>query len=345
VPDNVSHYQLVVLIANEHISSLKQSIESLAAQQSNIILIGDNIPNDLLRCAMHNKVRDIISLDSLDEDFFQSVCVLANELIEQSDPAPVFTVINGKSGAGASFITSCLGEVVSSLTDMEIALIDADFHYGSLADVLNLKAEYFLNDALAEIDKLDDVAIKSMMSKRANLNLLPVEPYSILADNLNRLEELIWKVKLNHKLILVDLSRGLEQHTLPLIHLSSNLLIVVQQNIVSLREGKALICQLTEKLGIDSCNIHVIVNRYSSKNNNISIDDVKNALGVDSVYKVNNNYELASSCTDLGAPLLKLSDSKAMRQDISIIAKQVLQCQLNLEQGKRSFFSKLFKGS
>ena len=161
-------------------------------------------------------------------------------------------------------------------------------------------------------------------------------------QNFEHLEQLAWKIKLNHDLVLVDLSRGLDMLTLPLLLLSSQFLIVVQQNIVSLRESKALIQQLTGTMGVNKHTIKVIVNRYSKKVANISLNDIKKALAIDSVFYVSNNYQLASSCTDLGSPLAKLTENKIIHKEICAIIKEVFPIELPVE--KPSLFSKIFGG-
>ncbi|MEY8212870.1 MAG: hypothetical protein RPR97_00155, partial [Colwellia sp.] len=115
----------------------------------------------------------------------------------------------------------------------------------------------------------------------------------------------------------------------------------VQQNIVSLRETKALIHQLTDRMGINKSLIKIIVNRHSKKVTNITIDDIKKVLAIKHVFCVNNNYQLASSCTDLGSPLSKLSDNKIIHKDICCIIEQIFPVDITVE--KAGFFSKILR--
>jgi len=346
VPEHFSQFELVILAVNNSKDICQVDIEKLALEKMPTLLLGDDISPDIIRTAMHYHVQDIIPLKNVEQELFNALTVCANEILKEKKVAPIISIINGKSGSGASFITGCLGEISADLCQDEIALIDADLHYGSLADALNLEANYFLTDALNEIDKLDNIAIKSMMTKRKNLSLLASKSYAQLDNeqnqNFENLEQLAWKIKLNHDLVLTDLSRGLDMLTIPLVLLSSQFLIVVQQNIVSLREAKALIQQLTENMGINKSAIKVVVNRYSKKVTNITLNDIKKALAIESVFYVSNNYQLASSCTDLGSPLAKLTENKIIHKEICAIIRQVFPVELPPE--KPSFFSKFFGG-
>jgi len=347
VPEHLSQFELVIIAVSSDKDNCPLVIEKLAAENMPTLLLGDGIAANIIRTAMHFHVQDIIPFKDIEQELFNTLSICAGKILKEKKVAPIISIINGKSGSGASFITGCLGEISADLCQDEIALIDADLHYGSLADSLNLEANYFLTDALNEIDKLDDVAIKSMMTKRKNLSLLASKAYAQLDiehnKNFEHLDRLAWKIKLNHDLVLADLSRGLDLLTLPLVSISSQFLIVVQQNIVSLREAKALIQQLTEVMGVNKSTIKIIVNRYSKKITNITLNDIKKALAIECVFYVSNNYQLASSCTDLGSPLAKLTENKIIHKEICAIIRQVFPIELPIE--KRSLFSKLFGGN
>jgi pilus assembly protein CpaE len=344
LPNDLSHFNLIILVLNDHYSMVKFDIEKLAKYDTGFILLGDNISNDLIRLAIHFKVKDIISMNELELELPNALIKSANELMNSSQIAPAITVINGKSGSGASFITSCLGEISANLCTQEIAILDADLHYGTLADTFSLDAEYYLTDALREFDKLDNTAIKSMMMKRNNLSLLASKPYTLLNSNnnmLNHLDQLVWKIKLNYDLVLVDLSRGLESYAIPLLNLSSKILVVVQQNIVSLREAKVLIQQLTTHLGIPTDRFHIIVNRYSSKASSITLEDIKKVLGIESLYSVSNDYQLANAGLDSGSPLLKVANNKVIHSEIEHIIKDLFPIEVASKKSS-SLLTKIF---
>ncbi|MDX2321760.1 MAG: hypothetical protein QNK26_14325 [Moritella sp.] len=341
--NNLKNHNLVIVLLDNNDQQVKSDIKAIAKHDIDFILVSDNISNDLIRTAVHFKVKEIISQQNLELELIHSLINASNELMQASKIAPLYTVINGKSGSGASFITSCLGEISANISNEEIAIIDADLNYGSLTDTFNFDANYYLTDALNELDKLDNTAIKSMMLKRDNLSLLACKPYTQLNTNpqtLGYLDQLVWKVKLNHDLVLVDLSRGVEKFTIPLLNLSSKILIVVQQNILSLRETKMLIQQLTQHLGIDVEKLHIIVNRYSTKNSNISLDDIKKVLGIDKLYVVSNNYQLANAGIDSGSPLLKVADHKAIQDEISQIIGDLFPIDIPV---KTTLLNKIFR--
>ncbi|MFT7682729.1 MAG: pilus assembly protein CpaE [Moritella dasanensis] len=344
LPDSLNSFNLIILVVVEDNDVTKQIIEKISANDIKFIILADNIKNDLLRVAINYHVEDMISIADTEKELYLSLLKIANELIKTSKIAPVFTIVNGKPGSGASFITSCLAELSANLSTEEIAVIDADLNYGTLADTFNFEPNYFITDALSDLDQLDSNAISAIMSKRGNLGLLPSKPFTLLNSDigaLDQLPQLIWKIKLNHDLVLIDLSRGLEPYAIPIINLSDNIIITVQQNILSLREAKILIQQLTMNLEIPINKLHIIVNRFSNKNNNISINDIKKVLDVDSLFIVSNNYELANEGINSGSPLLKVANHKVIKAEISNIIREIFP--LNLPGKEQSILSKIFR--
>lgn len=341
--EQLERYNLVLFVLDGNDTEIKSMIKKVAKNDIQFIMLGDNINNEIIRTAIHHHVKDIISVKDIENELYNSLLGSTDDLINKSKIAPVFSIINGKPGSGASFIASCLGEISANLAEDEIALVDADLHYGSLSDTFNFEPNYFITDALQELEQLDSIAVKSMMLKRGNLNLLASKPYTQLNthDNeLSQLPQLLWKIKLNHDLVLIDLSRGLESSTLPLLNISDKILIVVQQNILSLRETKVLIQQLITHLGISIDKLHIIVNRYTKKENNISLVDIKKVLDVESVYVVSNNYELANAGINSGSPILKVANHKTIKTEISHIIRSLFPIDIPLE--KKSMFTKLF---
>lgn len=184
--DTLNNFNLIILVIdNDELS--KSIIEKIAAHDIDFLILADDIKSELVRVAIHYKVKDIISIADVEKELHLSLLNVSNELIKTSKVAPVFTVINGKAGAGASFVTSCLGEISANLTTEDIGIVDADLNYGTLADTFNFEPNYFITDALDDLDQLDTTAIRSMMLRHDNLGLLASKPYTLLNENTNTL--------------------------------------------------------------------------------------------------------------------------------------------------------------
>lgn len=339
-----SDIQILLLAYTGNEQQIFLDMEKALLKNISVILTGENISPAMMRKAIQYQVNDFIPLESFSEEIGPALLRLAEQISVNTQIAPVVSIINGKGGSGASFITDCIGQICAQGSDKEIVLFDADFQHGSLADSLAVKPEYYLTDALKEVQELDAIAIKSMMCTNKNLSLLPVKPYSHLLEsaeiNPHELSLLVNKIRQSYQLFVADISRGLDTYSQPILDVSDVVLVVVQQNIVSIREAKALVSQMKNRMGIKSERIHLIVNRFSKKHSSISVEEIKEAVGIESALIINNNYELASVCTDLGKPLQQVQNSKQIKKDIEQIVSDLLPVSLNKKKKSSGFWSR-----
>ena len=338
-----SDIQILLLAYTGNEQQIFLDMEKALAKNIPVVLTGENISPVMMRKAIQYQVNDFIPLESFSEEIGPALLRLAEQISVKTQMAPVVSVINGKGGSGASFITDCIGQICAQGSDQQIVLFDADFQHGSLADSLAVKPEYYLTDALKEVQELDAIAIKSMMCKHGNLSLLPVKPYSHLLESTDinpyDLSLLVNKIRQSYQLLVADISRGLDTYSQPILDVSEVILVVVQQNIVSIREAKALVAQMKNHMGIKTERIHLIINRFSKKHSSISVEEIKEAVGIESALIINNNYELASTCTDLGKPLQQVHNSKQIKKDIEQIVSDFLPISINKKEKSTGFWS------
>ncbi len=245
--------QILLLVYTGNEQQIFLNMEKALSKNIPVILTGENISPAMMRKVIQYQVNDFIPLESFSEEVAPALFRLAEHISANTEIAPVVSIINGKGGSGASFITDCIGQVCAQRSELEIVLFDADFQHGSLADTLAVNPEYYLTDALKEVQELDAMAIKSMMCTNNNLSLLPVKPYSHFSEfaeiNPDDLGILLHKIRQSYQLLVADISRGLDSYSQPILDVSDVILVVVQQNIVSIREAKALISQLKNRNG------------------------------------------------------------------------------------------------
>jgi pilus assembly protein CpaE len=336
-------YNLILLVLPNDESEAVKALTYASNFNTDIIILGQDTPQRILRLAFQYKVSDFIPFAASKKELFSSLEKVSLRLIEQADLAPVIAVINGKAGSGASFIAASLADVVSHREQGSVALIDTDLHHGTLAHMFGLEPKYSLCDVLGSLEELDEVALKSTMVIKGNLNLLASKPFELLSSNndldLCRNKELIWKCRHYYKQVVLDFSRGPEYWNGDMLN-DANILVVTQQNIMHLRQTKDLILQLTSNMGISHEKISIIVNRYD-KNSNIKLSDIKEAIGVASVFTIINDYKLSSNCVELGKPITEIARKQKMYLDIKIIANKFMPEVNSKESKKTSFWKRL----
>ncbi|WP_228371058.1 AAA family ATPase [Shewanella piezotolerans] len=321
----------------------KEALGYGAKFDAHIILLGKDTPPNILRLAFQYNVSDFIAVDAPIEELHEAILKVSNRLIEEAELAPVLAVVNGKAGSGASFIAASIASVAAKRESYDVCLLDTDLHHGSLGHILGMEANYSICDVLWSLEELDEVALKSTMATSENLNLLASKPFELLSIN-NDLDlsitiDLVRKCRQFYKQVILDFSRGPELWNDELL-LDAKILIVTQQNIMHLRQTKDLIRQLTNHMGIARNRISLVVNRYDKKSD-IKLSDIKQTVGIDSVFTIVNDYRLSSECVELGKSITEIAKKQKMLLDIQYLVADLMPLDLVKNTKRAGFWGRL----
>ncbi|EDP99560.1 AAA family ATPase [Shewanella benthica] len=321
---NARPYNLVLLVLPNDEASAVQALKSAAAYGVDIIILGQNTPQGVLRLAFQQGVSDFVSPQELAAELLQSLEKIAHKLADKADLAPVLAVVNAKGGSGASFIAASIAMITSIRDEGEVSLLDTDLLQGTLAHMLGLEPHYFITDAIQELDSLDEMALKGAMTNLGHLHLLAAEPFAVLNASepieLRNTNELLLKCRQYYQQVVIDLSRGPEIWNVDMLT-NANILLVMQQNVMSIREAKAVVNQLVRFMGIDIERIHLLINRYQKTSSGISLKDIRETTGIESHFVVANDFKLASQCTDLGSPITEVANREQILKDLSQVTE------------------------
>ncbi|RTR33368.1 AAA family ATPase [Shewanella atlantica] len=337
-------YNLILLVLPNDEAGAIQALQSAASYGVDTIILGQDSPPNVLRLAFQQGVSDFITLEQASEVLLPSIEKIAHKLAENADLAPVLAVVNGKGGSGASFIASSVAMIASVRGEGEVALLDTDLVQGTLAHMLGVEPRYFITEAIGELDSLDEVALKGAMTNKGHLHLLASEPFAVLnateSIDLRLANDLLLKCRQYYDQVIIDLSRGPETWNADMLT-NADILLVMQQNVMSIRETKAVIHQLVNFMGIDPSHIHVLVNRYQKNSTEISIKDIKSTTGVDSILVVANDFKLASQCIDLGTPITQVAKREQMYTDLAKVVEKFFPNISGDQHKQKGFFSRL----
>lgn len=338
-------FSLILLVLPQDEPLALRALACAAAYEVDIIILGRDIPHTILRHAFQYGVNDFIPLDSPDVELVNSLRRVSLRLSEQTELAPVLAVMNGKGGSGASFIAACVAIIAAERDNFEVALLDTDLHHGALAHILGVEPTYYIADALQALDEMDEVALRSTMMHKGKLDLMAAAPFSLLNSHddikLGKIYDLLWKCRQHYNQVILDLSRGPESWNSELLR-NADILIVAQQNLMIIRETKALVQQLINYMGIEKERIHILVNRYDKSTTAIKINDIKTAVGIDSVFMVANDYKLASECEDLGKPITEIAKRQRMFDDLKELTRVMIPVKNNVTEEPVGFWSRIF---
>ncbi|TKB49963.1 MinD/ParA family protein [Ferrimonas sediminicola] len=324
----LSHTQLLILLVPNNDRQAITLIQNFAGRCDNMLILGKEASPEVLRTAMQSGANDFIPLEAEPEELTNAVYKVATSLADSMSLAPTIAVVNAKGGAGASFLAASIAdELAQRSSSRNVALLDGDHLHGSQMLLLDSKPQYYFHDALTQVEDLDDTAITGLMSQMGNIHLLPTLPFSQMDSGcfqFQNLPTLMFKIRTHYSSVTVDLSRGPDHWSLPILTDAQHILLVIQDSIACLRDAATAIRYFTMQLGIPKERIHIIFNRYTPSRSQISLADVKETVGINSVYTVRNDFKRVSACVDEGKRLSEFAAKEAITKDIKAICDDLL---------------------
>ena len=111
---------------------------------------------------------------------------------------------------------------------------------------------------------------------------------------------------------------------------------------MSIRETKALIEQLIIQMGISKKRIHLIINRYQNTGVDVSLNDIKETTGIDSIWVIANDFKVASQCTDLSEVISNIAKRRRILKDLKKITSHFSAQSPEALAASSGFWSRLF---
>lgn len=255
-----------------------------------VLIIGEPTP-ELWRDALRAGVTDVLAPKAIDAEvrtaFDRALQVAArrrNNLLGDGSDGPargrIITVLSPKGGSGKTTVCSNLALGLAYAEPNRVALVDLDVQFGDVSSVLRLTPEHTLADAVRAPKASDALTLKSFLTPHAsNLWSLcapdtPAEGEQVLAEEARAVVE---KLAEEFAYVVVDTCAGLTEHTLAMIDVSTDLVLVCAMDVSSVRSLRKEVDAL-DALGLTKQRRHLVVNRADAKVG-LDIRDVEATVG------------------------------------------------------------------
>lgn len=287
-----------------------------------LIVVGPADSAEAMRLAMRSGARDFLAEPLNVDEFLAAIERLRQEPRRAAPAAPqadITLVLGAAGGVGTSFLACNLAYAIQKETGDSTLLLDLDVNSAPLASFLDLAPERGLPTALGEIEFLDQHALAGYVTKhRSGLHLMGAPSKTTLfAKDLdaNRFATLMGIVRERYRHVVVDGSHMLDDLSGTVLGMSRNVVIVVQQSVVQLRQAARLVRILFSGYGIPDERITVIVNRYG-KRSTVTLEDIQRTLARNSLATVPNHFKSVLSSIDGGMPMLEFEPTSAVTRAI-----------------------------
>jgi len=285
------------------------------------VLVSEHRDENILLEAMAIGARHFMLKESMEDNLARVFRrLLARALADGTPSGQVITVLSSGGGCGATTLAVNMANELCLAEAAPVLLVDMDTAYGAVADYLNLTADFGIADVLAQAKGADMNLISSTATPYAGgfdvlLSPISVNPAAPMKLSYEGVGDVLGPCRQAYPYILFDAPRVAPTVAATLAKASQAVFIIMQLTVKDVRVARELRTSLIE-MDVPPDRIHSVVNRYRKKFFAIGLDEVKRALGCDSVALVSSDFRHAARSIDLGRPLASTAPMSSLRKDI-----------------------------
>jgi len=328
------------------------ALEKLAQAHPEVdyVLVGNDLPPELLMRAMRAGVRDVLAAPAAPEDVLDALrrqlrkrAPAANVPAQQGE---VLALLSCKGGSGATFIAANLAHLLSAGGERRVALIDMNLQFGDAALIVSSVTPVSnVADVARNIGRLDSELLKSSMNEVApGLWVLaapddPAHAADVTPQHVRQIVELAQQM---FDFVIIDAGRSLSAVTLQVLDLADQVYAVLQLTLPFIRDGKRL-RNVFRSLDYPAHKIQWIVNRHQ-KDSQFSVDDLKRTLEIDAVLTLPNHYEAVAASVNQGVPVERVAPHSSIARALRELADGLAPAPALAGKLRNGWLSGLFRG-
>ncbi len=320
------HPQLIIVdLSNDKEESYKL-IEKISAtqKQTKIIVTAASYDTDSIIKAMRSGAREFLPKPILKEDLLNTLNKINEQTYgtEKKTNCKVITTFSNKGGIGKTSIATNLALEIANITKEKVALVDMNFQLGDVATFLDIKPSFDISYVVKNLDGTDDTFLLSTLDKYkdTDLYILADPPYMEQAKDITpeQISKLFDALRETFAYVIVDTSNVFDGKTITVLDNTDFIMLVTIVNLPAIRNCQRCL-DVFERLGYDRDKTKIVINRYM-ENDEVSAEDVENALNQKVYWKIPNNYFTIMSSINKGLPVSLINPSSNIAQSYRELA-------------------------
>ncbi|MEX1043772.1 MAG: AAA family ATPase, partial [Acidimicrobiia bacterium] len=281
------------------------------------LVVAESVTANLLRSAMQRGVSDVIEAPLTEEKITAAISQFFSDVLKTQatrhgssaslDGPPtgeIVTVMSAKGGSGKTVTATNLSVLLAQEEGKTVCLVDADLQFGDVCLVLQLEPKFTVLNATAELHRLDEQLINSILTAHhTGLKVLaaPLEPAfaDITPADLLQIIDLL---KTMFDYVVVDTASSLDELLLSLLEKSDQVLMVVDMDLPSVKNAK-LALETLRLLKYPTNKVRLVLNRASSR---ARLDDreIEGALKARIRARIPTDWDVQASVNE-GRPVVE----------------------------------------
>jgi len=320
---------VVFIDLSENVDLGIETIEKLSQKNKNSIIFvsSESVNTEIVIRSMRAGAREFITKPVIIEDLSSALnkakLIVGND--DENAVGQIISVFSNKGGIGKTTIATNLALKLSELTEKRVCLVDLNLQLGDVTTFLDIDPSFDISYVVTHLSRIDESFLLSSLERYKDKDLY------ILADppNVEQAEEItsddiisiLNMLKDLFAYVVVDTSSSFDIKTLTCLDLSDIILLVSIINLPSIRNCQRCL-DLFQRLEYKTDKIKLVLNRHM-ENDDITADDVEDALGRDIYWKVPNDYVSVMSSINKGIPISIASPNSIIDLNFTKLAAKI----------------------
>lgn len=286
----------------------------------------------LVRTLVRQGVTDVAELPFVPGELLSQLLdadATARHVASGQPVAPLVTFARSTGGCGTTTVITHVAQALGRALDdgKRICVVDLDLQSGDVASFVGQNPRITVADLLAAGERLDAEFLRSAVTdsnKGFSLIAAPdvITPLeSVDTDSLLRLLTL---VRREFDYVLIDLPADWTSWALSVAVASSEVLLVTDLSIASLRQARRRL-DLLASVGLDKARIRVVVNKVERRLfKTIGVNEVREALDAAVIGTLANEGSGISTAQDQGLLFTEIKHNSRFGSDIAALADKLV---------------------
>ena len=243
---------------------------------------------------------------------------------ESVEDHQVIAVFSPKGGAGRTTIATNLALALKRETNQRVALIDANLQFGDVGVLLNLNPKNrSMLDAVEGGEPDRDIVESVVIDHSTGIRVLLAPPSPEGADLVTPayLRKMTEMLRDNHDWVVVDLPSGLNDHSLGILDLADQILVVAALEITTIKNVR-LFLEVADQLDYERSKLRLVINR-SDASQGIRIGDVEASIRRPIDGSIVSDGRLAVLAVNRGVPFVISHPESPLSRDITTLARTI----------------------
>jgi pilus assembly protein CpaE len=275
---------------------------------SAILITGEPLEDfHLIRLAMHAGFRDFLSKEEVHirlANLFRALIKERRATLEVKNRIVAF--ISPKGGSGCSTVAASVGHALQTGLNQKTLLLDLDYQFGTQYLFHDIEPSKGLKEALEQVDSLDAMALRAYLyTTSGGVDVLGVTPSQMLISGEIEPERLIRLLDLlngQYDNVIIDMPNQIDALFGAIIERVTSAVLVVRQDLASVRHGAKLIDILEKELDLPRNVISLVVNAHDPEKT-ITVGEIEHLLGLHLIGVIPFDSESLPMSNDLGVPV------------------------------------------